>query len=140
MTAPDLVVFVERIPHPTLNPNARNHPLEGHRDRRTMSPAQHRAALREAARLGVKNITNRRPWKPPPGRIGLELHVFWPHRHRGRSLPDDDNLIASCKPLIDGLADGLEINDRRFKFLGIEQGFALDNLGYVVATFTEWKG
>ena len=45
-----------------------------------------------------------------PGRIKIDVTFFPPDkRHR-----DSDNMIASIKSGLDGLADGLGVNDRQF--------------------------
>lgn len=45
------------------------------------------------------------------GDIHLWIDYFPPdRRHR-----DQDNMIASCKALFDGLADALSVNDKRFR-------------------------
>ena len=52
-----------------------------------------------------------------------KLNVYWEgeiHLHMAFSPPDnrrrdDDNMIASCKALRDGLADALGIDDSRFR-------------------------
>ena len=44
-------------------------------------------------------------------RIPLTIRFYAPdRRHR-----DEDNVIASCKASMDGLADALGVNDRRFR-------------------------
>jgi len=46
----------------------------------------------------------------PDGKIPIKVEFFPPdNRHR-----DDDNIIASFKHGRDGLADALQVNDRRF--------------------------
>jgi crossover junction endodeoxyribonuclease RusA len=43
-------------------------------------------------------------------------------RHR-----DLDNLLAACKSYIDGIADGLQINDKRFRPILIDFGLEYNN-------------
>lgn len=55
--------------------------------------------------------------------LGARLCVDWEgdiHLHMAFSPPDkrrrdDDNMLAACKSLRDGLADALQINDNRFR-------------------------
>jgi crossover junction endodeoxyribonuclease RusA len=49
---------------------------------------------------------------PEEGTIALRLD-FHPPDARKRDL---DNMLASCKAAIDGIADALEVNDQRFGF------------------------
>lgn len=54
--------------------------------------------------------------KPPcfnhnGAKIPLTLEV---HAKRFGPLPDEDNCIAACKAMLDGIADGLGVNDRDF--------------------------
>ncbi len=35
---------------------------------------------------------------------------------------DDDNLIGACKPVLDGIADAWEVNDRTFVIVGDRDG------------------
>jgi crossover junction endodeoxyribonuclease RusA len=50
---------------------------------------------------------------PEEGDIWVET-LFIPPDRRDR---DRDNLLSSCKGYFDGIADGLKVNDRRFRFL-----------------------
>ena len=50
-----------------------------------------------------------------PSRIVIRVHA----KPRG-PLPDRDNCIASLKPGLDGIADGLKVNDRDFPTPEIE--------------------
>jgi len=35
---------------------------------------------------------------------------------------DDDNLVGACKPVLDGIADAWEVNDRTFVIVGDREG------------------
>lgn len=49
----------------------------------------------------------------------LHLSIkFYPPRRRSLDL---DNSLASCKSAIDGIADGIGINDRQIKRITVEQ-------------------
>jgi crossover junction endodeoxyribonuclease RusA len=47
------------------------------------------------------------------GAITLDIEFIEPNKSRNR---DEDNLLASIKAGIDGIADALGVNDRRFVF------------------------
>jgi hypothetical protein len=49
----------------------------------------------------------------------LNLTVVWPVTMS--KMPDLDSVSAACKGIIDGICDGLEIDDSLFTYLGIEQ-------------------
>lgn len=92
-------------PDKLLNPNSRAH-------HRKVAPVK--AAARENAAKAT--------WAAAPaavrsavasgqGKIELTIKFFPPDkRHR-----DDDNMVASFKAARDGIADGLKVNDRRFR-------------------------
>jgi Holliday junction resolvase RusA-like endonuclease len=77
------------------------------------------SALRKSARLAANAMTRvtalGTPWysiergKADP--VPLVITFIQPdRRHRDR-----DNLLAACKPALDGVADALEINDSQFE-------------------------
>ncbi|MGV0964212.1 MAG: hypothetical protein ACOYBT_10010 [Polynucleobacter sp.] len=85
-------------PPRTLSPNGR-----AHWRRKAADAKKHR----EWARLATIAA------KPPvaaSGPIGMVL-TFYPGSRRNR---DQDNALASAKPLLDGIADALGVNDSRF--------------------------
>ena len=92
-------------PDKALNPNARKH-------FRAVAPIKARA--REdafIATLAAAPRMARQAIAAGGGRIELQLWFYPPDkRHR-----DDDNCISSCKAGLDGIADGLNVNDRRFR-------------------------
>lgn len=143
MSAPSnhgIAVRIAHLPHKSLNPNRKGHPLEKLGRERT-SRAEHKATLKQSAYVALRNYLLEHPWQPPPGRITVELFVAWDGRFaRAQTFPDDDNLIAACKPLYDGLARALGIDDRRFKLAGVEQDLDRDGPGFIVATLTPWEG
>lgn len=92
-------------PHPALSPNARVH---------FYGVGIVKRATREAAAyttLAAAPLQVRQAIAAGVGRIDLQLWFYPPDkRHR-----DDDNMIASFKAARDGIADGLGVNDRRFR-------------------------
>ena len=83
-----------------LNPNQRGHWSVKSKAAKAYRRTCHLLTL-EAGLRGVD-------WE---GDIHLWIDYFPPdRRHR-----DQDNMIASCKALFDGLADALRVNDKRFR-------------------------
>ncbi len=86
-------------PSPKLSPNWRGHWA-------TKAPVTKRA--RAAAWAATKAA---RAYVAHDGPIAMRVTFHAPDkRHRDR-----DNCIAACKAYMDGLADGLGVNDRRFE-------------------------
>jgi crossover junction endodeoxyribonuclease RusA len=92
-------------PDKVLSPNARAH-------YRVVVPVK--AAAREnaaKATWAAAPVDVRRAVASGVGRIELTVRFYPPDkRHR-----DDDNMIGSFKAARDGIADGLKVNDRRFR-------------------------
>lgn len=95
-----------RLPWPSkktgLSPNAR---LNAGPKARAV-----KAAREMAWGLALEARAHLHPW-PEHGPIFVHLS-FVPHRG---SAPDIDNAIASMKAFLDGIADAMKVNDRRFK-------------------------
>lgn len=90
-------------PDKHLNPNNRAH---------WRVKAQHKRAQRELAYwITITTGVMRQP-RPGPGALELAL-TFYPPDCRPRDL---DNCLASCKSLVDGIADALGVNDRMFSY------------------------
>lgn len=106
-------VVVPMTPPRECSPNARVH----FRKRAAAARALHTAALvatREALHedpLGRAALTAAR-------RICYRLEVSWEPGRRGTI--DEDNTLASAKALLDGVAQALGVDDRRFRVRGIE--------------------
>jgi Holliday junction resolvase RusA-like endonuclease len=72
-----------------------------------------KAKAAKAGRITGAAIAAAAGWKSlklPAGRLHLWIDFYPPTRMR----PDDDNMLARCKPYRDGIADALGIDDRRF--------------------------
>ncbi len=68
------------------------------------------AKAKKAYRATCFNLTRAAKLKKPNGKIKLEINFYMPdRRHR-----DLDNMLASMKSGLDGLADALEVNDKHF--------------------------
>lgn len=87
-------------PHKDLSPNARVHWAEKARVTRKARLDAFYAARESGARdMAADAFTITTTFHPPT------RHAY-----------DQDNLIARCKPLFDGIADALGVDDRHFKY------------------------
>jgi crossover junction endodeoxyribonuclease RusA len=87
-------------PDKALSPNARLHWSKVSKHKK----AQRKAAYVLTLATGIRSIA----WE---GDIHLWID-FYPPDRRAR---DQDNMLASCKGLLDGLADALGVDDKRFR-------------------------
>ena len=87
-------------PSTDLSPNARVH-----WSRKARAAKKARADARIIACVANWDIAR---W--PDG----QLHLWITFHAPTRRLPDDDNMLARFKPMRDGIADALKIDDRRF--------------------------
>ena len=90
-------------PNRALSPNARCH--WAIKRKATV------AARRESHFEAFRKMEGKRA--VPIGKIGVRLS-FYPPDRRAR---DEDNLIASMKSSLDGIADALRVNDKSFHIL-----------------------
>ncbi|MBX3583576.1 MAG: hypothetical protein KF810_16950 [Rhizobiaceae bacterium] len=91
-------------PSKDLSPNARVHWAEKHR-----TAKKHR----EDAHWRTK------PHGPIEADKAIVTITAYPPT---RAAFDDDNFIARCKAYLDGIADGLEVNDRAFRIQPLRRG------------------
>ncbi len=108
-------------PHPTLSPNNRSH---------WSVKAKAKASDRRSGyvlALVAKNFQHKGPQEP----IHIKL-VFCPPMNRRRDL---DNILASCKALLDGVAQGLCVDDHVFRPT-LEWGPVIKN-GAVILTIVK---
>lgn len=100
---------------PLLSPNARAHWAKRHK---------HGATARETAGWLARE---QRPVRPLSGPLAVSVTICWAGQ-RGR-LPDADNALAMCKPVLDGLTDaGVWWDDRSIERLTVRQE-RLDRVG-----------
>jgi hypothetical protein len=59
-------------------------------------------------------------WKEWCGHDKIPLRIQVAPPMRGGPVPDEDNMLGALKHYLDGMADGLKINDKRFKHGEIE--------------------
>ena len=91
-------------PADELNPNARPHYLTLAREKRAAKRQAHFAAWAAQWHLQRELVAGETP---------LQVHLrFVPPSVRNR---DEDNLVASMKAALDGLATALCVNDSRFR-------------------------
>lgn len=104
-----------------LSPNARVHWATKAKAKKTLRAMWSTLA----ANQGLKPSTSKR----------LELHIVF--MQRDRRSRDLDNLLASCKAGLDGLADVLQVDDANWS-LRIEKGLALEGqISHVQVTIKE---
>ncbi len=95
-------------PDSRLSPNGRAFRLEKNniaQDHKLHAITKTVAAMKEA---GIKRNDVR-----PKGMLLVQLVVLPPSKRRR----DEDNLLATCKAYLDGIAFGLKVNDCNFHFL-----------------------
>lgn len=95
------IVLVLPLPPKSLSPNERVNVFTRARDARR---------VRGEAKLLARGALASRGM-PAPRWERARVHYTW--RHNRGTLPDQDNLIARCKPVLDGLVDaGILADDR----------------------------
>jgi predicted RNA-binding Zn-ribbon protein involved in translation (DUF1610 family) len=119
-------MIVHQTPDSCLRPN-------DHSDNRTKIGSK--KAMREAGYYAMHNMVIAHPviseW-PQRGRIRLSYVVHW---ERGRQKWDDDGLIGGgLKPLRDGIAEKLEVDDELFETGRAEQMLTDERQGFVTVT------
>lgn len=92
------------LPYPAkaLWPNGRPHFMAKARE------AKKHRAWANLATLEVKPACFKHNGEPIP--VTIYVHA----KPRG-PLPDEDNCVAACKSMLDGIADALGVNDKAFK-------------------------
>ena len=113
-----MITFQWTWPHSDLLPNNSN----GHHFGKRLNPKE--AAKDEARLLALPyrgTVAQNR-------RLALSV-TFYPPDLRHRDL---DNLIAALKPYIDGMAEGLNVNDKKIKRIVAEQVEGKFHAGAVV--------
>jgi len=114
MTEP--LVIATSWPARILSPNA-SRTRDFWRRSRAKNEAKNEGFLATCAALNPKRTG---PWGGGPplglGPFKVTIHAF-PAVARTR---DDDNLVAQCKALLDGIAQRLKIDDSRFKMQPVE--------------------
>lgn len=80
------------------------------------------AALRKAARVGAAYLT-RAACDGQQFEPGQELELVITFIQPDRRARDRDNLLAACKPMLDGVADALGVNDSQFEPMTIRREY-----------------
>jgi len=80
------------------------------------------AALRKAARVEAALLT-RAAGAGARFAPGQELALVVTFIHPDRRARDRDNLLAACKPMLDGVADALGVNDSQFELMTIRRQY-----------------
>lgn len=90
------------FPDPALSPNRA-------KGRHWTALADAKASARDAGYFATKQAAT--AFSAPAGDIALSLLFLTPDKRRR----DADNLLAASKSLLDGMADALGVDDRRFR-------------------------
>ena len=91
-------------PHRSLSPNARVHWAE---------KAKHsKQARKDGFYIARAAGYNGQTFAGYDGKLHLWINFF----AKTRNFPDADNCLSSCKNFCDGIADALELNDKRFVY------------------------
>ncbi len=117
-----VTLVLPAAPPRELSPNARVH-------WRTKATAA--KATRDAATLVTRSLLARAPrpaFIDDPALV-VDIEIMW---GSGRKRMDADNATSMMKSGLDGIADGLGVNDRVFRLEALRQGFATDRAGSVV--------
>jgi Holliday junction resolvase RusA-like endonuclease len=111
-----MIVVVLPFPDKRLNPN--------------QSKGMHWAstsALRKSARTGAWALTraaaSKTPWYGIERRKDEAIPLTITFVQPDRRARDRDNLLAACKPALDGVADALQINDVQFEPVTIRREY-----------------
>jgi hypothetical protein len=106
-------------PAQPLWPNRHQHWAKVHACRK----AQKKWAARACEEAGVMSTS--------AAKVRLEISAYPPDRRRF----DNDNLVASLKAAIDGIAEFLGVDDSKFEIGGVEKGGPIEH-GQVVIGIT----
>ena len=96
-------------PPRTLSPNSRPH---------WSRLAKAKRLYRYACFIATKEAMAPRFDPVPDGPLLVELQ-FCPPDHRSRDI---DNMLASCKAALDGVASALKVNDKHFRLAAQQMG------------------
>ncbi|MAL02060.1 MAG: endonuclease [Alcaligenaceae bacterium] len=64
----------------------------------------------------------------PAARVPVSIRFYAPD-NRNRDL---DNLLAACKPAIDGIAHALGVDDKHFRPITVDDGYDKFKRGFVI--------
>lgn len=126
MSEPLIVELPGSLPR-ALSPNGRAGWAERHR---------HAQQWRRAAVLTTVSELNRLP-DGPALRLALRTATtidvaIVVGLRKGAKTADSDNCLAQCKAALDGIAEGIGVNDRVFRFAPVEQRRSGGAEGYVM--------
>ena len=122
-----LLVEIPATPPSDLSPNARIH---------HMKRARLTKPLREAAYYTTLSAIHHNPEAAAAIRAATRVKVSWVVKWepRRKTTIDRRNLGAMLKGIEDGIADALQVNDRYFDDVSIEQERDPDGFGWTCAT------
>ena len=115
-----LTIRVPAQPPAEISANSRAHHMEKYRINRD---------LRLMAKIAAMDAINATPHEfPDAPRYHVAVTIAWGKR---RKRQDDDNAHIACKSMLDGIADALGVNDRRFD-VDVAQRRDPEGIGHVV--------
>ena len=102
-------------PHRALSPNARVNLMQKARIFKREKYATMMLTKAALQKVGIEKVTVKgglpdKKWRG--GRVNIELICIPPVTR----YHDVDNLLANCKAILDGIAEGMQVNDNTFHF------------------------
>ena len=119
-------------PHRALSPNARVNLMQKARIFKREKYATMMLTKAALQKVGIEKVTVKgglpdKKWRG--GRVNIELICIPPH--------DEDNLLANCKAILDGIAEGMQVNDNTFHFKE-QDWLQAENPGHLIINIT-WE-
>ncbi len=110
MSEGSVVVRLMRTPSPYLNPNRKAGSKLG-----SLLRSKEKREVFDEAYYATREVKGGLAAAP---KYALTAYVGW---EKGRKIWDDDNLIAAMKQIRDGIAKGLDLDDRCMFWRGVNQ-------------------
>ena len=123
-------------PHSALSPNARVNLMQKARIFKREKYATMMLTKAALQKVGIEKVTVKgglpdKKWRG--GRVNIELICIPPVTR----YHDEDNLLANCKAILDGIAEGMQVNDNTFHFKE-QDWLQAENPGHLIINIT-WE-
>ena len=123
-------------PHRALSPNARVNLMQKARIFKREKYATMMLTKAALQKVGIEKVTVKgglpdKKWRG--GRVNIELICIPPVTR----YYDEDNLLANCKAILDGIAEGMQVNDNTFHFKE-QDWLQAENPGHLIINIT-WE-